>query len=88
MKSLKNNYTQLYHLVSAAILTLIIIFVLGVYDHGETARAAMFIYPFLLIPVAIYIKTYSGRILKSEIGILLLVVFSQAILMRLIGYYF
>ncbi|MEJ2248553.1 MAG: hypothetical protein P8Y97_02700 [Candidatus Lokiarchaeota archaeon] len=66
LKSLKNNYTQLYHLVSAAILTLIIIFVLGVYDHGETARAAMFIYPFLLIPVAIYIKTYSGRILKSD----------------------
>ena len=92
-KSLKNQKlsndtsAQLYHLVSAAIITLLIIFALGAYDHGETARAAMFIYPFLLIPVAIYMNDSNGRISRSEMGLLLLVVFGQGIFMQLIGNY-
>jgi hypothetical protein len=92
-KSLKNERSlsatsaQLYHLVSAAVITLLLIFVLGAYDHGETARAAMFIYPFLLIPVAIYMNNYKGRISRSEFGLLLLVVFGQSIIMQLIGFY-
>ncbi|MFX1567536.1 MAG: hypothetical protein ACFFCV_04120 [Promethearchaeota archaeon] len=86
-KLLDDTSAQLYHLVSAAIITLLIIFALGAYDHGETARAAMFLYPFLLIPVAIYIQESYNRISRSELGILLIVVFGQAILMQLIGSY-
>lgn len=86
-KLLNDTSAQLYHLVSAAIITLLIIFVLGAYDHGETARAAMFIYPFLLIPVAIYMNNSNGRILRSEFGLLLIIVFGQAIVMQLIGNY-
>ena len=86
-KSLTDTSAQLYHLVSAAILTLLIIFALGAYDHGETARAAMFIYPFLLIPIAFYINNFNGRISRSEMGLLLFVVFGQAIFMQLIGNY-
>jgi len=84
---LNDTFTQLYHLVSAAIITLLIIFALGAYDHGETARAAIFIYPFLLIPVAIYINNSNGRISRSEFGILLFTVFGQAIVMQLMGSY-
>ncbi len=86
-KLLNDTSAQLYHLVSAAILTLLIIFALGAYDHGETARAAIFIYPFLLIPIAIYINNSNGRISRYEMGFLLLVVFGQAIFMQLIGNY-
>ncbi|MHA1670269.1 MAG: hypothetical protein ACTSV5_06775 [Promethearchaeota archaeon] len=86
-KLLKDTSAQLYHLVSAAILTLLIIFALGAYDHGETARAAIFIYPFLLIPVAIYMNNSNDRISRSEFGLLLFIVFSQTILMQLIGNY-
>jgi hypothetical protein len=86
-KLINNDSAQLYHLVSAAILTLLIIFALGAYDHGETARAAMYIYPFLLIPVSIYINNTDGRVSRSEMGLLLFVVFGQAIFMQLIGYY-
>ncbi|MFW9973394.1 MAG: hypothetical protein ACFFDF_24635, partial [Candidatus Odinarchaeota archaeon] len=78
-KLLNDTSAQLYHLVSAAILTLLIIFALGAYDHGETARAAIFIYPFLLIPVTIYINNYNGRISRSEMRLLLFMVFGQAI---------
>jgi len=86
-KLLNDTFAQLYHLISAAIITLLIIFALGAYDHGETARAAIFIYPFLLIPVAIYMNDSNGRISRSEFGLLLIIVFGQAILMQLIGNY-
>jgi len=92
-KSLKENKstnelsTQLFHLVIASIITLLVIFILGAYDHGETARAAGFIYPFLLIPVAFYLSEYNDRIPKFEMGLLLIVVFGQAIFMQLIGNY-
>jgi len=92
-KLLKNNKSinelsaQLFHLISAAIITLLVIFALGAYDHGETARAAMFIYPFLLIPVTFYLSSNNNRISKSEMGLLLFIVFSQAIFMQLIGSY-
>ena len=76
---------KLFNLVTAAIITLLAIFILGAYDHGETARAAMFIYPFLLIPVAFYLSHYSNRVPKYEMGILLTVLFGQAIFMQLVG---
>ncbi|MFX0073562.1 MAG: hypothetical protein ACFFAO_20995, partial [Candidatus Hermodarchaeota archaeon] len=47
---------QMYLLALSAIIALLIIFLTGAYDHGETARAAIYIYPFLLLPVAIYLK--------------------------------
>lgn len=92
-KSLKNDKktnelsTQLFHLVSASIITLLVIFLLGAYDHGETARAAMFIFPFLLIPVAFYLSKNNNQNSRFEMGLLLFVVFSQAIFMQLIGNY-
>ena len=64
-KSLNETSAQLYQLVSSAIVSLLLIFALGAYDHGETARAAMFIYPFLLIPVAVYINDFNSRFCKS-----------------------
>jgi len=86
-KSVNESSAKLFHLVMAAVITLLVIFALGAYDHGETARAAMFIYPFLLIPVAFYLNNNINRISKYEMGVLLIVVFGQAIFMQLIGNY-
>ena len=86
-KLVNESSARMFYLVIAAVITLLAIFVLGAYDHGETARAAMFIYPFLLIPVAFYLYNNKDRISKYEMGMLLFVVFGQAIFMQLIGYY-
>lgn len=86
-KSLNDASAQLYHLVLAAIITLLIIFALGAYDHGETARAALFIYPFLVIPIGFYLSNNRDRIPKAQMGLLILIVFGQSIFMQLIGNY-
>lgn len=86
-KTLNENSAQLFHLVSAAILTLLLVFASGAYDHGETARAAMFIYLFLLIPVAIYLNNLNGHLTRAQWGLLFGVVFGQAVFMQLVGSY-
>jgi len=88
-KSLRKKYASeksfslLFTLPIAGIFALLILFATGAYDHGETARAAIFIYPFLLIPVAFYLQEIN--ISEKEKYKLLFVVFFQAILMQLIG---
>lgn len=59
--------------------------VAGVYHTGETARGAMFMYPFFLLPVAAAIR----RIDPSSRGkwLLAAAVFGQALVMQLIGSY-
>lgn len=57
----------------------------GVYQTGETARAAMFIYPFLMLPVA---RALADR----EVGFftqaaLAALVFAQGVAMQLVGNY-
>jgi hypothetical protein len=74
-----------YNLVLAALIALGLLFLTGAPKKGETARICMFILPFLLIPVLTYIqKTDMSR--RDRI-ILLLLVFGQAVLLQLIGYW-
>jgi hypothetical protein len=69
-----------------ALSTLAIMLLIGVYRTGETARAALFIYPYLFIPIAHYLKSHS--ISQHERNLLASVVFGQTIIMQLIGNYF
>jgi hypothetical protein len=59
---------------------------MGVYRTGETARAALFIYPFLFIPIVIYLKSQS--LSQHERDLLASLVFGQTMIMQLIGNYF
>jgi len=69
----------------SAIISLVLIFLTGAYDHGETARGAMFIYIFLLLPIAAYMN--EKKISHREKYILLIIIFCQTALMQLFGYF-
>lgn len=82
---IKEKYSQIYLLVISAIIALLIICLTGAYDHGETARAAIYIYPFLLMPIAIYLeKENLSQLDKTK---LLKLIFGQTLIMQLFGFY-
>ena len=72
-----------YNLILAALIALGLLFLTGAPKKGETARICMFILPFLLIPVIAYIQR--ANMSNRDKGILLLLVFGQAVLMQLFG---
>ncbi|WP_273835360.1 hypothetical protein [Halococcus sp. PRR34] len=57
----------------------------GVYHTGETARGAMYLYPFLLLPVAAAVKRIDPD--ERERWLLAAAVFGQSLLMQLVGGY-
>lgn len=68
-----------------AIASLLLFFLAGGYYTGETARAALYIYPFLLIPIAwLFEHTHLSE--KFQF-ILLNLVFIQTVLMQTFGWY-
>ncbi|HWQ96367.1 MAG TPA: hypothetical protein VN368_03230 [Candidatus Methylomirabilis sp.] len=69
-----------------AIFSLLAMLGAGVFRTAETARTALFIYPFLLFPVASYLQ--KSNISLTGRTILLYLVFAQAILMQTFGFYF
>ena len=83
--SMNDKSALIYILSLSAILSILIVFLTGAYDHGETARAAMYIYPFLLLPVAFYLKKENFS--SIERNKLLILVFSQTLIMQLFGFY-
>lgn len=82
----KRINSNLLTLTWLAILSLLAMFGTGAFRTGETARAAMFIYPFLIFPVAIYLQEFN--ISLKDRTILLYLVFAQTILMQTFGFYF
>ncbi|MGQ4875579.1 MAG: hypothetical protein ACP6IY_16040 [Promethearchaeia archaeon] len=85
VRSKDNNFLNWFRLSYSALITLFIFFILGVYKTGETARACIYIYPFLLLPIAIFFK--NQQFPNSEKENLLLLIFAQSIIMQLFGYY-
>ncbi|MHA1845613.1 MAG: hypothetical protein ACTSWE_15250 [Promethearchaeota archaeon] len=85
MEKLKENNLNLFKLTILAFLSLIILFLGGVYRTGETARTCLYIYPFLLFPIA-QLKN-SNELLKIEHFKLLILVFTQSLFMQFIGFY-
>lgn len=72
-------------LFGAAVVSILGLFTGGVYHTGETARGALFVYPFLLIPVAAALRATSST--KKRRALLAAAVFGQALLMQLVGDY-
>ena len=70
-------------MANVILIALGILFLTGAPKKGETARICMFILPFLLIPVIAYIQR--ANMSNRDKGILLLLVFGQAVLMQLFG---
>ncbi len=84
---LRGENTRLMSITSAGIVTLVALMVAGVYRTGETARAAMFMYPLLIFPVGTILKkVFSWD--SPQARLLLAVTFSQGIIMQLIANYF
>jgi hypothetical protein len=71
----------------AAAASILLMFLAGVYRTGETARAAMFVYPFVVLPVANLFKERAPSDTPSA-TLLLILVFAQSLIMQLIGNYF
>lgn len=78
--------TQTGVLSITAIGTLLLMFLVGVYQTGETARGAMFIYPFLILPLATYFDDLDLQ--PREQTVLAVLVFAQTIAMQAAGFYF
>ncbi|MCX5713784.1 MAG: hypothetical protein NT033_03040 [Candidatus Omnitrophica bacterium] len=66
--------------------TLLIMFIAGVFRTGETARICLFIYPYLIFPVAAYFKEIKLS-LNEKVQVLSLV-FIQTVVMQLLGSYY
>jgi hypothetical protein len=83
MKRFRREYTHAARLHLTAVATLGALFLTGAYRTGETARACLFIFPYLLLPIlasAVWERAHRKWILGS--------VFAQALLMQLLGRYF
>ena len=72
-------------LFGGAVLSLGGLFLVSVYHTGETARGALFVYPFLLLPVAAAVRAADATTRRR--AILAAAVFGQALFMQLIGDY-
>ena len=89
IKNLKQEYlrgTELsttYLLVTSALFALLILFLAGAPNKGETARICMFILPFLLVPVAYELQKQNYA--QIERIKLLAIVFGQTVLFQLIA---
>ncbi len=77
---------ELFTLSRLGILTLAAMFLTGAFRTGETARACLFIYPYLMLPVAACLNRQKGH--DADKRLLLWLVFGQTLLMQtLAGYY-
>ncbi|GAA0467248.1 hypothetical protein MUK72_04250 [Halococcus dombrowskii] len=72
-------------LFGAAVVSILGLFAGGVYHTGETARGVLFLYPFLLLPVAAALRATNAS--RARRALLAAAVFGQALLMQLIGDY-
>lgn len=78
---------RLLSLTSAGIASLLAIMAAGAYRTGEAARAAMFMYPLLIIPIGALLKNeFSWD--SSQARLILTATFFQGILMQLAANYF
>jgi hypothetical protein len=66
--------------------TIILIFLSGAYRTGETARSAIFIYPYLMLPVASYLEMITFS--KKLAYIVPSLVFAQAMIMQFVADFF
>lgn len=80
------EYRDLAVLFGLAVVTFLGQLATGALLSGETARAAMYLYPFLMFPLAAYFDAIT--ITSREQFILATLVFGQTVAMQLAGFYF
>lgn len=80
------EYRDLAVLFGLAVVTFLGQLVVGAFRGGETARAAMYLYPFLMFPLAAYFDAIS--ITRREQFVLAALVFGQTVMMQFVGFYF
>jgi hypothetical protein len=73
-------------LFALACITLLLMFGSGAFRTGETARICLFIYPFLLLPVARYLSRLQPT--KGEQARLASLVFAQSLMMQTAGIFY
>ncbi len=76
---LKKKVPELYLLTVLALTILLTFFLMSVYRTGKTARGCLYIYPFLLFPIGVYLKKIN--LSQTEQVRLLILVFVQTIIM-------
>ena len=69
------------------IATLGFMFLTGAFRTGETARAAMIVYPFLVIPVGYFFANREDEY-RSSSYLLPSLIFGQTLIMQMVGDYF
>ena len=88
-RGLKGGWPQrsaLYRLSLLGIGTLLTMFITGAFRTGETGRAAMFIFAYFLIPIALLLDRLKSD--RSQRVQLATIVFAHTVLMQVIGNYF
>ena len=85
VRGLSTNDREPLVIFGFAVLSILGLFAGGVYHTGETARGVLFIYPFLLIPVAAALRAANPTARRK--ALLAAAVFGQALLMQLVGDY-
>lgn len=86
VRGFKNIATRPLNLLAGlAIVTMLAMFVTGAWRTGETARACLFLYPFLIFPVGYYLA--ERGITARERMSLAALVFLQGVGMQLLGNY-
>jgi len=86
LPAMKKNHPDLFLLTLLGTGSLMMMFLAGAYRLGETARGAIYIYPYLLFPVISHLKEIGTE--SYERKQLLTLVFIQALVMQLFGDYF
>jgi hypothetical protein len=81
---LRREHPQAYSLVGVAVGTLATLFLSGAFHTGETARACLFLYPYLLLLTLPILATAS----EADRRAVLFLVGAQTILMQVVGNYF
>jgi hypothetical protein len=83
LRMTKRLGSDLLLLAWLGISTLLVMLLAGVFPTGETARACLFVQPFLIFPVAVYLRE-AGATDKDQ-AVLLHLVFAQTLLMQTFG---
>lgn len=85
LRIMKNTHSHLGTMTWLAIATLLAMFITGAFHTGETSRICLFIYPYMIFPIASYLSYI--KISIKEKNTLLSLVFIQTVFMQLFGDY-
>lgn len=85
IRAMKKKKLHLLIIFAFAMFSLISIFIGGAFERGETARACLFMYPYLIFPVVAYLEESKFSIMEKKA--LLILVFIQSAFMQMFGNY-